>query len=256
MGLKEKLLNCEKVCGTHVSMSDIISSDIVSSLGYDFIWVDTEHSCIDYKELLTHITTIKNKGCDVLVRVHIDEYGHTKRVLEMGPTGVIFPMINTYEEALKAIKSTFYPPKGTRGVGPLRACGYGLEDNKHYMERNGDFVRCIQLETKEAIDNLEEIVKIDDIDCYIFGPCDLSASLGVGSNVFSDETIGYIKKAIKILKAHNKSIGVSTGSVDEKVLKFWNDLGINFISSGTDYDYIRIFAKENQERLMKVQGRK
>lgn len=254
--LKRKILNCEKVCGTHVSMSDFMSADILGSLGYDFIWVDTEHSCIDYKSLLSHITAIKNAGGRVIVRLHQDDFNHTKRVLEMGVDGVIFPMINTREEAEKAIASTYYPPRGNRGFGPLRAAKYGNIGSADYLNVQDELVRCVQIESPQAIENLEEIVRVEGIDCFIFGPCDLCLRIGEGTDVLGDKNISYIKRAIDVLKKHGKSIGVSTGSVDEEVIRFWDNLGVNFISSGTDYDYIRLYAGENLERLRRVQGEK
>ncbi len=255
MTLKEKLTNREKVCGSHILMNDFIASDIVSGLDYDFIWVDTEHSSIDYAALLNHIAVIKSKGKSVLVRVHMDDYNHTKRVLEMGPDGVIFPMINTREEAEKAIASTFYPPQGTRGLGPLRACGWGGESLTGYRARENDFIRCIQLETRKAVENLEEIVKVKEIDCFIFGPCDMSADAGRFGEVFGEENLHWIKRAIKILKKSGKSIGVSYGGTgDEQALKKWNELGVNFISSGSDYEAIRYTATAQLKLLRKVQG--
>ncbi len=254
--LKEKLVAKEKVCGSHILMNDFIASDIVSSLDYDFIWVDTEHSCIDYATLLNHITVIKNKGKNVIVRLHMDDYNHTKRVLEMGPDGVIFPMINTKEEAEKAIKSTYYPPRGTRGCGPLRACDWGGESLVDYKKREDDFVRCIQIETRKAVEKIEELVKVEGIDCFIFGPCDMSASINKFSLVFDDENINLIKHAIEVIKKAGKSVGVSYGGTsDEKAIQKWNDLGVNFISSGSDYEAIRFTAKLQLDILKRVQGK-
>ena len=254
--LKQKLVDRDKVCGSHVLMNDFISSDIVSSLDYDFIWVDTEHSCIDNAALLNHIAIIKNKGKSVLVRVHQDDFNHTKHVLEMGPDGIIFPMINTREEAEKAIKSTYYPPRGNRGCGPLRACCWGGESLTDYKKREDYIIRCVQIETKQAVENLEDILTVDGIDCFIFGPCDLSASIGKFSEVFSDENLYWIKRATEILKKAGKSIGVSYGGTsDGETLKRWNDLGMNLISSGSDYEAIRSAGELQLELLKKAQGR-
>ncbi len=255
--LKEKLTAREKVCGSHILMNDFIASDIVSGLDYDFIWVDTEHSCIDYATLLNHIAIIKSKGKSVIVRLHQDDFNHTKRVLEMGPDGVIFPMIETKEEAEKAIASTFYPPRGNRGCGPLRAANWGGVSLQDYKASENDLVRCIQIESKKAVENLEEIVKVKEIDCFIFGPCDLSGTIGKLGEVFDEENISLIKRAIKIIKANGKSVGVSYGGTNnEENLRFWDSLGINFISSGSDYEAIRYAASIQLDILKKAQGRK
>ena len=115
-----------------------------------------------------------------------------------------------------------------------------------YIElANKKTCRFIQIETITAVENLPEIVKNPYIDGYIFGPCDLSGSLGELNHVFNDRTQKAIRRAISILRDAGKPIGVSTGSVDRAVTEFWHDLGINIISTGTDYDFIMRGARDN-----------
>lgn len=257
LSLKEKVSRCENLIGTHVSLNDPVISEIFGSLGYDFIWIDTEHTAIDYKELEGHIAGALLGGTPPIVRVSMHDINHVKRVLEMGPAGVVFPMINTAEEAEQAMKYTLYPPKGVRGFGPRRAVRFGLDDIDQYIKNNEQLLcRLIQIETKTAVENLPEIIKNPYIDGYIFGPCDLSGSIGELNHVFGENNIALIKRAIDILKKENKSIGISTGSDDPNVVKFWHEMGINMISAGCDTSYLlnsaltnlknarRIFAKE------------
>ena len=250
--LKEKILKKEMVFGTQIMMCDTAIGDIFSSLGYYFLWVDTEHSYIDYEQLLSYISVCEGKGTPTIVRLHIDDYNHTKRVLEMGPSGVIFPMINTKEQAEKAIKSTYYPLKGNRGSGAMRYGAYGLEPLKRVIEKEDDIIRCVQLETKQSIDNLEEIVKVEGIDCFIFGLWDLSFDIGRPGEVLCEEEQKYVKKAIDILKKNGKPIGIATGRTDKDFLKIWADMGITFITSGSDFDYLREGALNNIRSLKTI----
>lgn len=207
-----------------------------------------------YQALLRHITIAEANGTPTLVRLHIDDYNHTKRVLEMGPGGVIFPMINTKEEAEKAIASTYYPPRGNRGIGAQRYQRYGLDSFEDIIKKQDDIVRCIQIESKEAIENLEEIVKVEGIDCFIFGFFDLSFDVGKPADVFSDGEIKYVKRAIKILKDNGKSIGMATGSTDKTFIQKFADLGINCFTSGSDYDYMREGAVGNLKNLKSLEN--
>lgn len=242
--LKDRLN--ENLIGTHISMTDSISSEILGSLGFDFIWIDTEHSENSYTSLRNHMTAVNAGGSAAVVRVSMRDFNHTKRVLEMGPDGVIFPMINTPAEADAAMRSCLYPPDGNRGFGPLRACGYGLDDMTEYIDvTSKKLCRFIQLETAEAIRNLPEIIINPHIDGYFFGPCDLSGSIGQLNNVFGPDTQALIREAVAILRDAGKPIGVSTGSTDPAVTSFWHGLGINIISSGTDYDYLLAGARKN-----------
>lgn len=242
--LKDKLGS--ELVGTHISMTDSIVSEVLGRLGYDFIWIDTEHSENSYTSLRQHITAVNAGGTPAIVRVSMNDYNHVKRVMEMGPDGLIFPMINTPEEARAAMEFCMYPSEGRRGFGPLRAVGYGIDDMDSYIaEANEKTCRFVQVETATAVDNLSEIVKNPYIDGFIFGPCDLSGSLGELNCVFGEKTQSYIRRAISIIKDAGKPVGVSTGSTDPEVTGFWHDLGIDIISTGTDYDYIMRGARDN-----------
>ena len=130
-----------------------------------------------------------------------------------------------------------------------------MDDANEYIKKSDEqLCRFIQIETITAVKNLPEIVKNPYIDGYIFGPCDLSGSIGELNNIFGEHTIALIKEAIAILKENKKCIGVSTGSDDPKIVQFWHDLGINMISSGVDYDYMWRAAQRNLQNIRKIQG--
>jgi len=249
--LKEKIKNRERTYGTHVFMSDPCICDIVGRLGYDFIWIDMEHCYSSYKDVLNHITAAHAAGTAAVVRVPQDDLTATKKVLEMGPDGIIFPMVRTAEEANRLIANTLYPPYGTRGYGPMAANQYGIVSGKEYAtEGHLDICRFIQIEHKDAVDNLEEITKNEFIDGYIFGPCDLSASINEIMQTFEPHTNALIERAIKILKSKNKYIGLSTAP-NEKNLKYCWDIGIDMLSCGIDYELIRDGAKDVLKLLHK-----
>lgn len=243
--LKQKLRNCEFVKGMHTSLSDASVTELCGMIGFDFIWIDTEHSAIDYYTLETHLMAAKAAGTKSLVRIPWNDPILAKRVLEMGPDGIIIPVVNTPEELDKAMKSTLYPPNGTRGFGPVRAADYGITDANDFITKKSlDLIRCVQIESYVAVENIEEMAKNPWIDCFIFGPCDLSGSINELNQVFEPHTQNLIRQAIEILKKTGKSIGISTGSDDPTVLKAWYDMGINMISAGTDYLHIANTSKK------------
>lgn len=253
--LKDKVGKCENICGTHIALNSPAITEVLGYIGFDFIWIDTEHTSIDYQDLLDHLAAAKLTGTPAIVRLHINDYNHTKRVLEMGPDGVIFPMVNTAREAADAMKSCMYPPEGTRGFGPLRAVRYGNDDNDTYINNvNKELCRFIQIETETAVENLPEILENPYIDGYIFGPCDLSGSIGELNNVFGENNVALMRRSVELIRSAGKCIGVSTGSDDPKVVRFWHDLGINMISSGVDYDYIMKSARTNLNNIRKIQS--
>ena len=252
--LKDRLH--ENLIGTHVSMTDSMVTEIYGKLGYDFIWIDTEHSELSYTNLRNHITAVHAGGTPVIVRTTMNDYNHTKKIMEMGPDGILFPMINTPQEAQRAMEFCMYPPQGIRGFGPLRAVNYGIDNMEEYIARaNQKTCRFIQIETLKAVKNLPEIVKNPYVDGCFFGPCDLSGSVGELNRVFEESTQTLIREAISILRGAGKPIGVSTGSTDPEVTGFWHRLGINIISTGTDYDYIVQGARANLAAMKQIMNR-
>lgn len=130
---KEKMRACELVKGTYIQMSDSCITEMVATMGFDFIWIDTEHSPTDHQVLMNHLIAAKAGGADALVRIPWNNPIMVKRILDMGLAGIIFPMMNTAEELDKAMASTLYLPDGNRGFGPIRAVNYALMDQEHYI---------------------------------------------------------------------------------------------------------------------------
>lgn len=240
----------EQLVGSHISMTDSIVSEVMGSIGFDFIWIDSEHSENSYTSIRNHITAVNAGGTPAIVRVARNDYNHMKRILEMGPQGIVVPMVNTPEEAEDAMRFCSYPPYGMRGFGPLRAVQYGLNDTDAYIaDCEKVFSRFIQIETATAVKNLPQIVRNPHIDGYFFGPCDLSGSIGELGKIYGEHTQQYIRQAIAILRDAGKPIGVSLGTTDPEQIAFWRDLGINIISTGTDYDYILRGAAQNLQNV-------
>ena len=104
--LKEKIRAGKPICGTHVQLNDPAICEIFGQLGYDYIWLDTEHSTLSFREVYNSLNAANLRGTPVVVRVPQDDLTFTKKVLEMGPDGIIFPMVNTPEEANRLIGYT------------------------------------------------------------------------------------------------------------------------------------------------------
>ena len=144
---KEKLQSGQHLIGFEVDLCDPCISEMVGMLGYDYIWVDTEHEAMDYHTVLMQIIACRAGGTASVVRIPFNEPYLAKRVLEMGPDGIIFPMVSSAAEAKAAMDACLYPPMGKRGFGPRRACRYGAEDLFDYIREAPDRTcRFIQLE--------------------------------------------------------------------------------------------------------------
>ena len=249
--LRLKLESKQKILGTLVSLTDPCLCEIMGNIGYDCVWIDTEHTYMSYKDVLCHLNAARSSGIPAVVRLPQNDLTATKRILEMGPEGIIFPMVKSAGEIKELMEMTLYPPHGTRGFGPLRAIGYGAVDPKDYVQKNNfDMCRFIQIEHVDMIRDLEEIVKIPFVDGFIFGPNDLSGSLNDFLNVFGEKTLSEIRNAIKILKNHNKYIGLA-GGMSEADIKIWSDFDLDMLFAGADWSFVYGKGKETLDNMKK-----
>lgn len=236
--LRERFQNGKKINGTLVSLTDPCLCEIMGNLGYDCVWVDMEHTYMSNKEVLCHLNAARSANIPAIVRLPQNDLTVTKQVLEMDPDGIVFPMSRSAEEVRSLIDMTLYPPNGTRGFGPLRAIGYGTIDAKEYVrEKSLELCRFVQIESVELIDELEEAAQIPYVDGFIFGPNDLSGSLGEFLDVFGDTTIAQIKRAIEILRKNGKIIGLA-GGMDAEAIKFWSQFDFDMIFAGADWCFV------------------
>lgn len=250
MTIKEKINNALSVCGTHVNLTDPIVSEIFASLGYDFLWVDMEHTVMSCEHIYHHLLAATASGTPVFVRVPVDDLTVAKKVLEMNIAGIIFPMVKDANHAKQLIDLTLYPPYGKRGCGPKGAVRYGLDSEpEYYGKKHLELCRFVQIEQKSAAEDAENIAAIPYLDGCILGMHDLSGSINRLGDIFCDENIDLAKKTINAFKKAGKTVGVSTFATDRKTLMTYHNMGINMISTGADYDYI---LKKGKETLSEI----
>lgn len=189
------------------------------------------------------------------MRVPQNDLTYTKKVLEMGPDGIIFPMVHSAKEAEELLSYTLYPPYGSRGCGPQRAVRYGIDDELEYFKSGPfDLCRFLQIECKTFVDELEQIADNPYIDGFILGLADLSGSINQIGDFFGEDNLALAKKAIDIATKHGKIVGSATLASDEKTIGKLCDMGIKMITCGADFGYIVNGARQTYENLKKVLG--
>ncbi|MBP3941870.1 MAG: host specificity protein [Christensenellaceae bacterium] len=176
--IKEKIKNGQPVIGVFVELADSSISEIVGYSGCDFAWIDSEHGMMDRREIYHHVMAAQAAGCCAFVRVPGVEYYQIKNTLDMGPDGIIFPFVNTPEIARTAVQACTYPQDGgKRGLGPLRAIKYGVDDEMTWVQTAKDEVwKIFQIECMEAVENLDAIAATEGVHSLFVGPGDLGMS--------------------------------------------------------------------------------
>ena len=251
--MKQRLANRENLCGTHVNLNDPIITEILGSLGYDFLWIDMEHTSMVPEHIYYHILAAKSAGTPVFVRVPVNDLTFTKKVLEMGIDGIIFPMVKNAAHAKELLDMTLYPPYGKRGCGPKGAVRYGLDSEPDfYKEGHLKLARFVQIELKSAAEDAENIAALPYLDGCVLGMHDLSGSINKLGDVFCEENLTLAKKAIDAFKNAGKTVGVSTFATDKETLERYHDMGINMISTGADYVYVLENGKKTLSEIKNV----
>jgi 2-dehydro-3-deoxyglucarate aldolase len=249
--IKEKMRRGEASVGSWMSMAHPSIAEILSMAGYDWVVIETEHTAIDVSEVLRLIIAIEQRGCIPLVRLAWNDPIQAKAVLDSGAAGVLVPMVNTKADAQLAVNMTKYPPLGFRGVGLARAQGYGENFDEYVKQANDDSLLIVQIEHKDAVANIEEILSVPGIDGTFIGPYDLSLSLGIPGQIRHPEVVAAKKKVREATMARGLVAGVhfvhpSTAAEDCKQAVAE---GYRFIAVGTDILFLGDSARALQKSI-------
>lgn len=255
MNLKQKIKAGKSICGTLVNIPSISIAEMMGYFEYDYLWIDLEHSAITLDVCYAMLVAAKSVGRQAIVRVPQNDLTYTKKVLEMGPDGIIFPMVHTAKEAEELLSYTLYPPYGNRGCGPQRAVRYGVDDEISYLKSGPtELCRFLQIECKTFVEELEQIVDNPYVDGFILGLADLSGSINEIGDFFGENNLALAKEAIDIARKHNKIVGSATLATDKKTLSMLYDMGIKMITCGADFNYIVSGAKKTFETVKSIIG--
>jgi 2-keto-3-deoxy-L-rhamnonate aldolase RhmA len=232
--LKRRLHRDEQVYGTWITIESPMATEMLSALGFDYFVFDTEHSPLDIYKSQTLMQAMRGDRTTPIIRVWWNDLVAIKRALDVGAYGVIVPWVNTKEEAELAVRATRYAPDGLRGCGPRRAA---LFDPEYLNTADEEILVICQIETKKAVENIEDIVSVDGVDVSYIGPADLSASYGHLGNQSHPDVQRAIDMVFDATKAAGKAAGVHQGS--GKTIRERMEKGYNLITIGNDLIYLK-----------------
>ena len=247
--LKSKLKKNELSIGSWVMINNLTSVEVMASVGFDWLAIDLEHTSIDLESAENLIQIIQAKKTKALVRVSKNEEVIIKRVLDMGADGIIVPMICKKEDAIKAINFSKYPPTGKRGVGLSRASDYGVNFGQYKKWVEEELVVIAQIEHIDAVNNIDQIIKVDGIDGVLIGPYDLSASMGYPGNFEENKFKNAIQKVIDTCKHNKVSSGFHVVDTQIDSIQKRIDQGCTFLALGIDYMFMRESALNEIKKL-------
>ncbi len=175
--LRDRIDAGDPVLGAWLALPDTHSAELMSRLGFDWAAIDMQHGLIDVQRAMEMLQAMTASDTTPIVRAAWNDPGIIGKMLDAGAHGIIVPMVNTRAEAEAAAAACRYPPRGGRSFGPFRA---GLLHGGNYLEEANEQVYCIpMIETRQALDNLDDILSVPGLDGVYVGPSDLSVSLGL-----------------------------------------------------------------------------
>jgi 2-dehydro-3-deoxy-L-rhamnonate aldolase len=230
---KEAIVNGRLQLGLWLSSASPYLAEISATAGYDWLLIDGEHAPNSVETVLGQLQAVAPYPCHPVVRPLESKTALLKQVLDLGAQTVLAPMIDTAEEARRVVSALRYPPAGVRGVGAsiARASRWGRIGN--YMEEaEKNLCLLVQVESREALDNLDAITEVDGVDGVFVGPADLSASMGRPDNAEHPEVQTAIEHCIRRVRELGKAAG--TLAVDPNSARKCIEWGVSFLAVAVD----------------------
>jgi 2-dehydro-3-deoxyglucarate aldolase len=239
--LRERLLGGDLLVGTIVTLPAPEVGEILAGAGFDWLFIDAEHAPLGFREAQV-LLQAAGRQCPCLVRVPAGEEVWIKKALDIGAAGVIVPQVHSAAQAERIVGLCKYPPEGCRGVGVARAQGYGSRLNEYIATANDQLAVVIQAESKEAVRNIDSIVRVPGVDAIFIGPYDLSSSLGKPGAVTGPEVTG----AIAAVRESCLSAGVRLGvfGVDALAVRPFVEQAFTLIAVGIDTLFLTSAARD------------
>ena len=239
MDLKNKITSNEQMRGAMIF--EFFSPGIpiiLKNAGCEFIIFDMEHGGLSLEQFKTLATISNANKIAPFIRIPEVSYNYVARALDLGASGIMVPMINTPEDALKIVNASKYPPQGKRGAGfGFAHDNYINQSPLSYIEKaNNSNINIIQIETKIALENVREIASIGGVDCLWVGHFDLTNFLGIPGDFTSKIYLNAINEIVLAANLYNKSVGIMVNSKEE--LETYSKLGFNMIAVGTEMNIL------------------
>ena len=233
----------DTLLGSFLSTGYPVNAELMGLAGFDFLIIDLEHGMGSERDILSQRHALQHTPAIPVVRVESHEKQRVHRLLDLGVQGIMFPRVDTAAQARECIAAMRYPPHGVRGVATVvRAAGYGSHFADYKGESLTNLLPIIQIESAEAVNNVEEIAAVDGVGVLFVGPIDLSTSLGVFRQYDHPLFLDALNKTLDAAQRHNRAAGILLPGVD--TTRHYRDMGFRFLTAGTDVMLLKTAATQ------------
>jgi len=248
--LRGRLQAGETSYGLWITMDSPALAELAVALGLDWVCIYMEHGHLDYGHVVQHLRALRNSDVSAVVRVPDTNISTIKRALDLGAHGVILPLVRSAADLELGFRFGRYPPRGVRGVGGERAVtwGLGLEEYLSFADQETLIIPLI--ETRDAVDHIDEILAVPGLEAIFFGPADLSASQGYLGQWEGPGVAAQILDVRARAAARGIGAGVMTTSVEDAVQR--RDQGFRMVGLGSD---AALLIRSVNAALLALRGR-
>jgi len=252
--LKERIHLGECVHGCWVNLGSLVSAEIVGRAGFDWVLIDLEHGAGNTATMYHQLQVLAGTPTTSLVRIDDITRPNVQHILDAGASGIMFPQIQTGEEADRSVRMMYYPPRGVRGMAKsVRATGFGKNADAYVNNLDSNIVGVIQIETINALKHLDAIAAVDGVDVLFVGPFDLSMALGIFGQLDHPLYQQAIKDVAQAAEKHGKATGALLRDVIEYTMYY--QLGYRFLACGADGAFVTKGADEMVTQMNQFRGK-
>ena len=246
---KQDMLERKKLIGCWAALGNPISTEILGLAGFDWLLLDGEHAINDVTTFVPQLMALKDSISAPVVRPACNDQVLIKRLLDIGFYNFLIPYIETVEQAKQAVSYTRYPPEGLRGVSVAhRSNAFGTIPD-YFTKINQNICVMVQIETQQAVDNVEAIAAVEGVDGIFVGPSDLSASLGHFGNPKHPDVQATIKHVFEVAKTQGKACGILAPI--EADAHHYIAMGATFVAVGSDLSLLRNSTQTLADKFLK-----
>jgi 4-hydroxy-2-oxoheptanedioate aldolase len=251
--LKALLEARQTAVNSWLSIGSSFTAEVVAHCGFDSVTVDMQHGLIDFSQAVTMLQAISTTDATPLVRPSGSTAVEIMRLLDAGAYGVICPQVDTADIARMVVAACKYPPEGTRSHGPRRGVLYGGPD--YFAHANEEILVFVMIESRQAVENLDEILSVKGIDGVFIGPNDLSLSYGGGVGCEPQGEVADVIESIR-LKAVERNLIAGIFCADGDMTRRRIEQGFQFVNPGSDVSVLKsgLVAQLGKVREQKPQG--
>lgn len=234
---RQKLKDDERLLGSWLTFNDPCVAELMCQAGFDFLIIDAEHGPVSIETIQNLMMVINSTEVIGLVRIPWNEPVIIKRVLDVGADGILVPLVTTADDVRQAVSATRYPPEGVRGFGPRRPGRYGRLFQEYINGPAKDIIVLTQIEDIKAVENLDEILKVSELDGLLIGSNDLSASMGLLGQREHPKMLETIETIIKKCRTGKVPVVAACGDAPEQALT-WFKRGAQLVALGGDFSLL------------------